>query len=81
AGFIGEAPVRCLLTGERSRDRAVGYCFAGERDLGRAMVAGGFALACPRFSDRYLGDEAAPRRARIGVWAAGYALPAYCQAP
>ena len=79
--FVGDQSVRCLLAGERTHDRVVGYCFAAELDLGRALVAGGFALACPRFSDRYVTDEAAPRRALIGVWARGYTLPAYCGAP
>jgi endonuclease YncB( thermonuclease family) len=48
----GTSHVRCELTGERTYNRVVGVCYtaAGE-DLGEAMVRGGFALDCGRYSD------------------------------
>lgn len=73
--MIGDHEVRCELTGERTRNRAVGYCFAGGRDLNGAMVRGGWALSCPRYSQRYIGLE--PRSG--AVQKARYRLPDYCQ--
>ena len=48
----GTHHVRCELTGERTYNRVVGVCYtaAGE-DLSEAMVRGGFALDCARYSD------------------------------
>ncbi len=74
AHFIADRPVRCELTSEHTHQRAVGYCFVGAMDLGREMVAGGYVLTCPRFGDRYTGDE--PSRP-----SAGRSPPAYCAAP
>lgn len=36
--MIGNQEVRCELTGERTQNRAVGYCSAGGQDLNGAMV-------------------------------------------
>jgi hypothetical protein len=48
----------CELTGEKTYNREVGYCrnFKGE-DIAEAIIKQGFALACPRYSDRYLKFE------------------------
>jgi endonuclease YncB( thermonuclease family) len=73
--LIGDKEVRCELTGERTHHRAVGYCSAGGTDLNGAMVRGGWALSCPRYSGRYVGLE--PRAGL--VQRAGYRLPEYCQ--
>ena len=49
-------------------------CFAGGTDLNAALVRGGWALSCPRYSRRYLGLE--PKTGT--VQRAGYRLPDYC---
>jgi endonuclease YncB( thermonuclease family) len=36
--LIGDREVRCELTGERTHNRAVGFCAAGGTDLNAAMV-------------------------------------------
>lgn len=72
--LVGSGVVTCRLTGERTHGRAVGFCEANGTDLNRAMVEGGFALSCPRYSARYVGlepDDGEVRRA-------GYRLPGYC---
>jgi hypothetical protein len=48
----------CELTGEKTYNREVGYCrnFKGE-DIAEDIIKQGFALACPRYSDRYLKFE------------------------
>jgi micrococcal nuclease len=72
--LIGDREVRCELTGERTHRRAVGYCTAGATDLNGAMVRGGWALSCPRYSMRYVGLE--PRAGT--VQRSRYKLPEYC---
>jgi micrococcal nuclease len=74
--LIDGQEVRCLLTGERTHGRAVGYCSASGVDLNGAIVRGGWALSCPRFSARYVGTE--PRTGI--VQRTGYHLPSYCVA-
>jgi len=55
--------VTCQLTGEHTWGREVGYCsLVGGRDLNEAIVSGGFALACARYSDRYVSVEQARLR-------------------
>lgn len=73
--LIGNKEVRCELTGERTHRRAVGYCSADGIDLNGAMVRGGWALSCPRYSTRYVGLE--PRAGIVQL--VHYALPEYCR--
>jgi endonuclease YncB( thermonuclease family) len=50
----------CLLTGEKTYGREVGYCTtANGTDINRAIIAQGAALACPRYDDRYVPFEQA----------------------
>lgn len=70
--------VLCYLDGTTTRKRPVGVCFAGDVELGEAMVRGGFARGCPRYSkSRYsqVEEEAAEKGAKL---AALYPLPKYC---
>ena len=58
----------CELTGEKTHDREVGYCWEGNRhlirELGMRIVASGFALARPRYSTRYLPFETEEAKSR-----------------
>lgn len=50
--------VTCELTGEHTYNRSVGYCsLVGGADLNQAIIHDGYALACARYSDRYVADE------------------------
>ena len=50
--------LRCGLTGEKTRNREVGYCTnAAGQDIGEAIIKKGLALACECYSDRYLPFE------------------------
>lgn len=63
---------------ERDRDpygRSVAICSAGGRELNRAMVAEGWAIAFTRYSRDYVADEAAARRARRGLWQGRFERP------
>src|SRR4051812_39740833 len=70
-GLVDGREVACDLTGERTHGRRVGYCSAGGRDVGRAVIAAGLARACPRYSTRYVADER-PEAARLP-------FPGYCR--
>jgi endonuclease YncB( thermonuclease family) len=53
--IVDGGELRCDLTGEKTRRRAVGYCFtAAGVDINRAIIERGAALACPRYDVRYL---------------------------
>jgi endonuclease YncB( thermonuclease family) len=41
ARLIGGSPVSCVLTGERTYDRHVGWCAVHGRDLGAELIRGG----------------------------------------
>lgn len=56
--IVNGSTLTCELTGERTWGREVGYCRTSDGvDIGRAIVESGFALACPRYSVRYLPFE------------------------
>jgi endonuclease YncB( thermonuclease family) len=56
--IVGGHELTCSLTGERTRRREVGFCrTAAGVDIGQAIVASGNALACPRYSERYIRFE------------------------
>ena len=58
--------LRCELTGEKTHNREVGYCVnAKGEDIGEAIIKQGFALACPRYSDRYVKFEQRDTIARL----------------
>lgn len=74
--LVAGRTVRCEPDGTRSHDRVVAICRIDGQDLGAALVSGGLARDCPRYSDRrYAGLErrAAARISRV------YELPAYCR--
>ena len=56
--IIGSETVSCDLTGEKTHGREVGYCrVISGVDINREIIREGHALACPRYSDRYMTDE------------------------
>ena len=78
-----EALTRLLGAGqpdcaERDRDRygrSVAICTVAGRDINRAMVADGWAVAYRQYSHDYEPDEAAARQARRGVWQGSFERP------
>ena len=57
-GIVGVGPLTCVLTGAHTWHREVGTCFtANGTNINREIIAMGAALACPRYSTRYLPDE------------------------
>jgi endonuclease YncB( thermonuclease family) len=59
-GIVGDSELRCELTGEKTWRRDVGFCFTSDgRDIQREIIEMGAALACPRYSTRYVEFEQA----------------------
>ena len=56
--IVGDAELTCVLTGEKTYRREVGYCFTSDGvDINQAIIALGYALACPRYDVRYMPFE------------------------
>ncbi|MCY4393772.1 MAG: thermonuclease family protein [Rhodospirillaceae bacterium] len=73
---IGYSPARCDLAVQRERyGRALGTCFVGGRNLNRWLVRQGYALVYRRNSMRYIADEEAARRRKVGMHAGRYVAP------
>jgi endonuclease YncB( thermonuclease family) len=73
--LLGDRRPDCVERDRDSYGRSVAICSVAGRDLNRAMVAAGWALAYTRYSRDYEGDEAAARRARRGLWQGRFARP------
>lgn len=73
--FLGNAPVTCRPKG-KSYDRIVAKCFkATGEDLGQFMVLQGWALAAPRYSLDYVGDQESAQAAQRGAWRSKFIPP------
>jgi hypothetical protein len=53
--IVGDSELTCVLTGEHTWKREVGFCFTNDG----AIIEQGAALACPRFDRRYIQFEQA----------------------
>ncbi len=69
--------VRCDFEPEPGRyGRKIGYCYASDgTDISRWMVRQGFAVACRKYSKRYVEAEEAAKKAEIGVWQGPFVMP------
>ena len=55
--------------------RLIATCFAAKRDVGRAMVLDGMALAYREYSTRYVADEEVAQQAKRGLWSGTFIAP------
>ena len=69
------AVVRCVANGTDKYGRTLATCYAGDTDVGRAMVRAGWALAYRRYSARYGLEETAARLEGLGLWATEFDNP------
>ena len=69
------ATVACDVMDQREDGVAVARCEAGGYDLSEGMVYTGWARADPRWSDRYLADEAESRASKRGLWVGEFPAP------
>jgi endonuclease YncB( thermonuclease family) len=73
---IAEQTVSCVLTGERTYDRAVGWCSLSDgRDIGEILIAQGMCGRCDRY-DPF--RKYAAVQAQAGMFSGNY--PSYCRA-
>ncbi|HET8697346.1 MAG TPA: thermonuclease family protein [Gammaproteobacteria bacterium] len=75
AQLVGNSRLACTRKDTDSYGRVVAVCRAGDVDVGREMVAAGFALAYRRYSNDYVGVEADARAAKRGLWAGEFTPP------
>lgn len=73
---IGDRHVTCDTVDTDRYGRTVARCRIAGQDLGRQLVRDGLALAYRRYSKAYLRDEAAARRAGLGLHAHRMTRPA-----
>jgi endonuclease YncB( thermonuclease family) len=71
-GLAGRAELRCRPREQDRYGRTIAVCFAGETDLGAAMVRAGQAVAY----GAYQAEEREAREARRGIWASSFEQPA-----
>lgn len=72
--LIGGREVTARIRKHDIYGRAVSRCFCADKDLGRMMVANGWALAT---STRYRAPETSAKQRRAGVWKTDISSPAH----
>lgn len=75
ADLIGGKSTSCEIAGRDSFDRILGYCSIDGREINRAMVEAGQALAFRKYSDRYVAAENVAQMAGVGLWAGTFQAP------
>ena len=74
--LVASAPdLRCDLIDVDRYGRLIMRCFAGDTDLGAALVRAGLALAYRQYSPAYNADEDIAKRAKAGIWAGPFTAP------
>lgn len=76
--LIGSDTVFCAILDVDRYGRLIGRCLIGSTsgmDLGRLMVAEGWAVAYRKYSTDYVSDEARAKAARSGIWRGEFQLP------
>jgi len=69
--LVSGKSVKCESYGFDRYDRTLAKCWAGETDLGAAMVRTGWAISY----GGYRSEERAARRAKAGIWAGEFIEP------
>jgi endonuclease YncB( thermonuclease family) len=75
SAHIAGRPITCTSRGEDRYARMLATCLAGGENLNAWMVREGWALAYVQYSREYVGDEAAARAQRRGIWAGAFIAP------
>jgi len=75
ADKIGSATVSCRRTDKDRYGRIVAICTSRGVDISQWMARQGWAVAYRQFSEAYVPDETAARRARVGIWAGTFVPP------
>ena len=76
--LVGRIDGRSVACEERDRDRygrVVAVCRYGGQDVNAWMVREGWAMAYRRYSSAYVGEEAAAKAAKRGLWRGKFVPP------
>lgn len=68
--------LECFQTDTDRYGRIVAVCMDQNQELNRELVRSGLAFAYPKYSDRYIGDEAYAKRVKAGLFGTGVTQPA-----
>ena len=68
ADILSAGPVRCVPVETDRYGRTVARCKAGRVDVNREMVRQGMAWAYRQYSEDYVREEKAAKKARVGIW-------------
>ena len=67
--------VRCVGEAFDAYQRLIATCTANDRDVGKALVIDGLALAYRQYSTRYVAEEVAAQQAKRGLWSGTFIAP------
>ena len=73
--MISKKKVYCVGDERDRYKRLIAVCYIGAFNLNRQMVKEGWALVCRRYSNDYLPEETAARKAKRGVWRGEFVSP------
>lgn len=74
-GLVRGQSVVCDPVATDAYNRVIATCFVNGTDVGAALVDRGLAWAFVRYSDVYLGEEAAARARKVGIWSGSFTAP------
>ncbi len=67
-GLVDGRRIECQSKGQDKYGRELGICFVDGRDINAELVRQGMAWAFVKFSQSYIGQEAAARKDKTGIW-------------
>lgn len=73
---LGNRRVTCQRRDVDTYGRVVAVCRLGSEDINAWLAGAGWVVAYRQFSDDYVDEEAAARRARLNLWKGSFELPA-----
>ena len=72
---LAQGRVQCSGNQFDDYGRLIGICESGGKEVNRAMVLAGWALAFRKFSDTYVTEEATAKAGGRGMWAGEFQAP------
>ena len=76
AQMINGYQVECTNEGQDKYNRQLSYCYANGKDLNKAMVRDGYAIAYTSFDLSFIPDECLARFEKAGLWRGEFENPA-----
>ncbi|MDR3464979.1 MAG: thermonuclease family protein [Xanthobacteraceae bacterium] len=75
AKHVGNSPWTCQTEHRDSSERLVGICSVGGEDVGKWMIANGWAIAGAHASKDYEAAEGEAKAGKAGLWAGAFIAP------